>query len=75
MARTRVDGLIKSETFMQKHRLDSQVFRAMIYFRRINGLIESGAVVPVKMANNDLLIHPDNFFAWVQDKKLALPKG
>ncbi len=74
MARTRNDGLTKSETFMQKYDLDQKVFRTMLYFRRINGLLESGAAVPVKMANNDILIDPVRFFEWLKDKKLTLPR-
>lgn len=65
MAQYRRDGLSKTETFMKKSGIPENVFKAMIYYREINGLVESGAVVPVKMANNDLLIDEVKFAEWM----------
>lgn len=66
MAQYRNDGLTKTETFMNKAGLPEDLFKAMIYYREINGLVESGAVVPVKMANNDLLIDEAKFETWLE---------
>ena len=72
MPQYREDGLTKTETFMKKAGIPGPVFKAMIYYRNINGLVDCGAVVPAKMANNDLLIDEAKFAAWLKENQKVL---
>ncbi|MCO6432219.1 MAG: hypothetical protein J5J00_15300 [Deltaproteobacteria bacterium] len=74
MAQFREDGLLKTETFMKRLDIPERTFKAMIYYRHINGLIECGAVVPVEMANNDLLIDEEKFRTWLKDTEKTTSK-
>lgn len=57
--------LIKPRTFAKRNGIPWEYVKAIIHFRRINGLNEAGVVQVLQRGNQSLFVHEGKFLEWI----------
>lgn len=71
MSKNRIPGLVKPRTFAKRQGIPWEYLKAIIHFRRINGLNESGAMEVLERGdqeekmNMSLFVREEEFKKWL----------
>lgn len=76
MTRRKYPDALTPKKLAQVLDLDPMLVKTMIYYRDVNGLRDSGALVHIRSkSNRKLQIRMDPFVEWMRMKKLPHYKG